>query len=101
MYHSENIKDYSLDTVLNQNTFIGSLEFKDCPNVGHSLVAKTDLKAGTQVLVERPILSYALDPKCRSSVSPYFSKKLWNELCATVQDLEQQQVSAVDSSNTD
>ncbi|CAO3680816.1 unnamed protein product [Umbelopsis vinacea] len=90
MYHSENIQNYSVDTVLNQKEFIKSLEFKDCPNVGHSLVAKTDLKAGTKVLIEKPILSYELDPKCRSSVSPYYSKKMWNALCSIVQDNEKQ-----------
>ncbi|KAH8554824.1 hypothetical protein BGW37DRAFT_481272 [Umbelopsis sp. PMI_123] len=99
MYHSSDLKDYDVDTVLNRKVFIESMDFKDCLNVGHSLIAKAALKAGTNVLVEKPILSYALDPKCRSSVSPHYSKKLWKELCAIVLEIEQEQTPGIKTSS--
>ncbi|CAM0140268.1 hypothetical protein VKS41_005922 [Umbelopsis sp. WA50703] len=91
MYQSTNVKDYDVKTVKNQETFATSLELTNFGNVGHSLVAKVDLKAGTQILIEKPILSYALEPKCRSSTSPYYSKKIWNTVCDIVKSKELEQ----------
>ncbi|KAI9284240.1 hypothetical protein BC943DRAFT_361268 [Umbelopsis sp. AD052] len=91
MYQSSDVRDYNLDTVVNRTVFTESLEFKNCPDVGPSLIAKSDLKAGTKVLIEKPIISYELNPKGRSSVSPQYTKKIWNDLCAIVLEIEQEQ----------
>jgi hypothetical protein len=91
MYQSSDLRDYNLDTVVNHTYFTESLEFKNCPDVGPSLIAKSDLKAGTKVLVEKPLISYDLNPKGRSSVSPHYTKKIWDELCSYVLAIEQEQ----------
>ncbi|CAO3688712.1 unnamed protein product [Rhizopus stolonifer] len=74
-----------LSTVINKEQFQETVVIKECPSVGRSLVAKKALIPGDIVLVEEPLIDYRLNPACRSSNSPYFTKKLWNNLINMVQ----------------
>ncbi|KAG0168212.1 hypothetical protein DFQ28_005192 [Apophysomyces sp. BC1034] len=71
---------YDLSTIVNKSDFQQIVEFKQCPDVGRSLVAQRQLVPGEIILIEKPLLQYPLQPDCRSSVSPHFSKTLWKEL---------------------
>ncbi|RUP46609.1 hypothetical protein BC936DRAFT_146740 [Jimgerdemannia flammicorona] len=75
-------------TIVNKDNFTDATELKDLDNVGRSLVAIRDLKPGDVVLREKPLLQYLLRPTCRSSLSPYYSKRLWNEIVVIVLDEE-------------
>jgi ribosomal protein L37AE/L43A len=72
--------EYDLGTVVNRNQFTETVELKECELVGRSLVARRPLSCGDTVLVETPLLQYYLEPNCRSSLSPFYSKKLWKHI---------------------
>lgn len=79
-YQLMQVDEHDLSTVLNRDTFTQLVEFRQCPLEGRSLVNKQPLAPGDIVLVERPQLQYLLNPTCRSSISPHYSKKLWQSL---------------------
>ncbi|KAI8886313.1 hypothetical protein K501DRAFT_331277, partial [Backusella circina FSU 941] len=82
------VNEYGLNTVINTQEFENNVVVKECPTVGRSLVAKRALIPGDVVLVENPLIKYRLKPECRSSASPYYSKKLWKEMLAIVKQEE-------------
>ncbi|CAO3626377.1 unnamed protein product [Cunninghamella echinulata] len=79
------VSQYDLDTVVNKSQFTSLVELKNCEKVGQSLVAKATLEPGDIVLVETPLLQYLLEPTCRSSLSPFYSKKIWKTIKEIVQ----------------
>ncbi|KAI9486046.1 MAG: hypothetical protein EXX96DRAFT_547498 [Benjaminiella poitrasii] len=85
------VDHFGIHTVINKEEFEKNVVVKECPVVGRSLVAKRSLVPGDIVLVEEPLIQYDLKPACRSSKSPYYSKKLWNFLVSIVQDEEKKE----------
>lgn len=83
------VDQYNLITVINKEEFRNTVEVKECPIVGRSLVAKKALSPGDVVLVEKPLIQYDLKPTCRSNKSPYYSKKLWNNMVSIVHEYEE------------
>jgi ribosomal protein L37AE/L43A len=83
------VDQLGITTVINKEEFKSNVLVKDCPVVGRSLVAKRPLVPGDVVLVEEPLIKYDLKPTCRSTKSPYYSKKLWNLLVSMVHDEEE------------
>ncbi|KAI8061603.1 hypothetical protein BC940DRAFT_310231 [Gongronella butleri] len=77
---------FDLSTVLNREDFVAAACLEQHPLVGRTLVAKQELDVGHAVLIEQPLLQYHLQPQCRSSLSPYFTKTAWNALCRIVRD---------------
>ncbi|ORZ17146.1 hypothetical protein BCR42DRAFT_414008 [Absidia repens] len=77
--------DYDFETVINRNEFIDTVEIKECETVGRSLVARRSISRGDIVLVESPLLQYFLEPTCRSSLSPFYTKQLWKTMKEIVQ----------------
>ncbi|CAO3587369.1 unnamed protein product [Absidia cylindrospora] len=77
--------DYDFGTVINRNEFIDTVEIKECETVGRSLVARRSISRGDVVLVESPLLQYFLEPTCRSSLSPFYTKQLWKTMKEIVQ----------------
>ncbi|KAI8993172.1 hypothetical protein BDB01DRAFT_775430 [Pilobolus umbonatus] len=90
------IEHYGVNTVENKNEFLDNVLIKDCPIVGRSLVTKKPLSPGSIVLIEKPLISYPLRPNCRSSKSPYYSKRVWNTIVSYIQD-EAQKASGADT----
>lgn len=82
------VDQLGITTVINKEEFSSNVLVKDCPVVGRSLVANRPLVPGDVVLVEEPLIKYDLKPTCRSTKSPYYSKKLWNILNSMVHDEE-------------
>jgi ribosomal protein L37AE/L43A len=82
------VDQLGIKTVINKEEFSSNVLVKDCPVVGRSLVANRPLVPGDVVLVEEPLIKYDLKPTCRSTKSPYYSKKLWNMLNSMVHDEE-------------
>ena len=83
------VDQYNLTTVINRQDFLNTVQVKECPTVGRTLVTKRDLVPGDIVLVEEPLIKYDLKPTCRSTKSPYHSKKLWQSLVSIVQAHEE------------
>lgn len=83
------VDQLGIQTVINKEEFASNVVVKDCPVVGRSLVANRPLVPGDVILVEEPLIKYDLKPTCRSTKSPYYSKKLWNMLNAMVHDEEE------------
>ncbi|ORX43204.1 hypothetical protein DM01DRAFT_1340835 [Hesseltinella vesiculosa] len=84
---------YNLSTVVNQNQFLDAVDLEVRSIVGRTLVAKRALVPGESVLVEQPLLQYFLQPSCRSSLSPYYTKAMWKQLNKYVVELDQDQSS--------
>lgn len=84
------VDQLGITTVINKEEFKNNVLVKDCPVVGRSLVAKRPLVPGDVVLVEEPLIKYDLKPTCRSTKSPYYSRKLWDLLISMVHDEEDQ-----------
>ncbi|KAI7905115.1 uncharacterized protein BX663DRAFT_549961 [Cokeromyces recurvatus] len=82
---------FGIHSVINKEDFQNNVLVEDCPNVGRSLVAKRPLAPGDIVLVEEPLIQYDLKPTCRSSKSPYYSKRLWKLITTIVQDIEKRE----------
>ncbi|KAI9494459.1 hypothetical protein BDB00DRAFT_818131 [Zychaea mexicana] len=82
----QQVDQYDLSTVVNKDDFSKTVELRQCELEGRSLVAKRPLSPGDIVLVENPRLCYLLQPNCRSSLSPHYTKKLWKSLEDIVQD---------------
>ncbi|KAI9244457.1 hypothetical protein BDA99DRAFT_448428 [Phascolomyces articulosus] len=80
------VDQYDLSTVVNKGIFIQTVELRQCELEGRSLVTKKPLNAGDIILVEQPRLRYLIEPTCRSSLSPYYSKRLWKQLKESVVD---------------
>lgn len=95
------VQDLGLSTVVNKEHFQNSVVIKECPVVGRSLVTKKSLVPGDIVLVEEPLIKYRLNPTCRSSNSPYFTKKLWNNLTTLVQSEEGIEINSDDEDKSD
>ncbi|KAG1087572.1 hypothetical protein G6F42_020558 [Rhizopus arrhizus] len=83
------VDQLGIQTVINKEEFSSNVVVEDCPVVGRSLVANRPLVPGDVVLVEEPLIKYDLKPACRSTKSPYYSKKLWNMLNSMVHDEEE------------
>src|SRR5438270_13711776 len=75
-------------TIVNKSWFRHAVELKEVDKVGRSLVARCNLQQGNAVLREKPLIQFLLIPHCRSSLSPYHSKRLWNEIVDIVLDEE-------------
>ncbi|KAI8150328.1 hypothetical protein BJV82DRAFT_586773 [Fennellomyces sp. T-0311] len=82
------VDQYDLATVVNKDDFCKAVELQTCQVEGRSLVAKRPLLPGDIVLVEQPKLRYLLEPYCRSSLSPCYTKQLWTALNDIVQSPE-------------
>ncbi|KAI8979683.1 hypothetical protein BDF20DRAFT_818884 [Mycotypha africana] len=95
------VEHYGIHTVINKTNFKENVIIKECSDVGRSLVAKRPLSPGDVVLVEEPLIKYDLRPKCRSSRSPYYSKKIWNYIVSIIENEErkEEQYSSDDDSS--
>lgn len=92
-----NVLQYDLSTVVNKDDFSKCVQFRECEKEGRSLVATQAIVPGQVVLVETPWIQYLLEPECRSSLSPYYSKKLWK----TLNDIVRKQEGCDDDDNDD
>ncbi|KAG2223182.1 hypothetical protein INT45_011528 [Circinella minor] len=84
----QQVGQYDLSTVVNKDTFSETVEFRQCEIEGRSLVTKQPLNPGDIILVEHPQLRYLIEPECRSSLSPHYSKRLWQQLKESIQNDE-------------
>ncbi|KAL0096727.1 hypothetical protein J3Q64DRAFT_1709116 [Phycomyces blakesleeanus] len=82
------MEEYDLTTIVNKKEFVNTVEFIQCPVAGRSLVAKRPLVPGDIVMVERPLIKYPLQPDCRSTLSPFYSKAVWKSLVDIVREEE-------------
>jgi hypothetical protein len=83
------VNQYNLTTVVNKTVFESSVLVTELEVEGRSLVARRPLVPGDIILIEEPLIKYDLKPTCRSTKSPYFSKRLWKSLVAIVQEHEE------------
>lgn len=83
------VNRYNVSTVINKEEFESSVLLQELEVEGRSLVARRPLNPGDVILVEEPLIKYDLKPTCRSTKSPYFSKRLWKSLVEIVHEHEE------------